>query len=186
VRLFFCVAFCMLAAACASPEPAVVSAPAPGSAGASSSAPASAGNPQSQSYAEDLMAYLGRLRTMNEAALAGEAARMRRDASDLARVKAALALSLSSQADEGDIIELVEPVTRRSAANDVRAMAVLLNTNAQERRRLRQRAANAAGELREERKLAEAQKQRAEQLQQKLDALTDLERSLASREAQTR
>jgi hypothetical protein len=175
--------FCMLAAACASPEPAVVSAPAAGS-GASpgASAPASS----AQSYAEDLLAYLGRLRTMNEAALAGEAARMRRDASDLARVKAALALSLSSQADEGDIIELVEPVTRRSAANDVRAMAVLLNTNAQERRRLRQRAANATGELREERKLAEAHKQRAEQLQQKLDALTDLERSLAAREAQAR
>jgi hypothetical protein len=183
VRLVLSAMFCMLAAACASPEPAVVSAPAAGS-GASSGASAPASS--AQSYAEDLLAYLGRLRTMNEAALAGEAARMRRDASDLARVKAALALSLSSQADEGDIIELVEPVTRRSTANDVRAMAVLLNANAQERRRLRQRAANATGELREERKLAEAHKQRAEQLQQKLDALTDLERSLAAREAQAR
>jgi hypothetical protein len=65
-------------------------------------------------------------------------------------------------------------------------MAALLNANAQERRRLKQRAINTAGELREERKLVEAQKQRAEQLQQKLDALTDLERSLATREAQTR
>ena len=172
-------ALCALAAACASPEPASVSSPAtPGSA----SSPATS----APSYAEDLMAYLARLRTMNEAALAGEAARMRRDASDLARVKAALAMSLSSQADEAEIIELVEPVTRKQGASDVRAMAALLNTNAQERRRLKQRAANAAGELREERKLAEAQKQRAEQLQQKLDALTDLERSLATREAQTR
>ena len=185
MRLVLCLMSCMLAAACASPGPSVVSAPAPGN-GAPASTPASVASAQSQSYAEDLMAYLGRLRTMNESALAGEAARMRRDASDLARVKAALALSLSSQADEGDIIELVEPVTRRTAANDVRAMAVLLNANAQERRRLRQRAANATGELREERKLAEAHKQRAEQLQQKLDALTDLERSLAAREAQTR
>jgi hypothetical protein len=184
VRLFLCAVFCMLAAACAAPEPAAVSAAAPVNSSAPASASASAGS--AQSYAEDLMAYLGRLRTMNEAALAGEAARMRRDASDLARVKAALALSLSSQGDEGDIIELVEPVTRRSTASDVRAMAVLLNANAQERRRLRQRAANATGELREERKLAEAHKQRAEQLQQKLDALTDLERSLAAREAQAR
>ena len=175
-------ALCVLAAACASPEPAVVSTTATTAGGAAPPAT----NAQSQSYAEDLMAYLARLRTMNEAALAGEAARMRRDASDLARVKAALAMSLSSQADDADIIELVEPVARKQGASDVRAMAALLNTNAQERRRLKQRAANAAGELREERKLAEAQKQRAEQLQQKLDALTDLERSLASREAQTR
>jgi hypothetical protein len=176
-------AVCTLAAACATPEPAVVSTtpPAPGAA----AAPAAA-NATSQSHAEDLMAYLARLRTMNEAALAGEAARMRRDASDLARVKAALAMTLSAQADEGDIIELVEPVARKAGASDVRAMAALLNTNAHEKRRLRQRAANAAGELREERRLAEAQKQRAEQLQQKLDALTDLERSLASREAQAR
>ncbi len=174
-------ALCALAAACASPEPAVVSTSAPASA-ASPSAP----NASSPSYAEDLMAYLGRLRTMNEAALAGEAARMRRDASDLARVKAALAMTLSSQADEAEIIELVDPVARKQGAGDVRAMAALLNTNAQERRRLKQRAASAAGELRDERKLAEAQKQRAEQLQQKLDALTELERSLAAREAQTR
>lgn len=181
MRRIACVALCALVAACASPEPAVVTTPAPGIAAA-----VPAANAPSQSYAEDLMAYLGRLRTMNEAALAGEAARMRRDASDLARVKAALALTLSSQADEGDIIELVEPVTRKPGSGDVRAMAVLLNANAQERKRLKQRAASAAGELREERKVAEAQKQRAEQLQQKLDALTDLERSLASREAQPR
>jgi len=60
---------------------------------------------------------------------------MRRDASDLARVKAALAMTLSSQADEAEIIELVDPVARKQGAGDVRAMAALLNTNAQERRR---------------------------------------------------
>jgi len=181
VRRIASLALCALAAACASPGPAVVSTPA--TAGAPGT---SAPNAASPSYAEDLMSYLGRLRTMNEAALAGEAARMRRDASDLARVKAALAMTLSSQADEAEIIELVEPVARKQGAGDVRAMAALLNTNAQERRRLKQRAASTAGELRDERKLAEAQKQRAEQLQQKLDALTELERSLAAREAQTR
>ena len=181
MRRIASLALCALAAACASPGPAVVSTPAPATAGSTSTP-----NAASPSYAEDLMSYLGRLRTMNEAALAGEAARMRRDASDLARVKAALAMTLSSQADEAEIIELVDPVARKQGAGDVRAMAALLNTNAQERRRLKQRAASAAGELRDERKLAEAQKQRAEQLQQKLDALTELERSLAAREAQTR
>jgi hypothetical protein len=182
VRRAAYIALCALAGACASPEPALVSAPSGSPAVNGAAAPAA----PAQSYAEDLMSYLGRLRTMNESALAGEAARMRRDASDLARVKAALAMTLSSQSDEGEIIELVEPVARKPGASDVRAMAALLNANAQERRRLKQRAANTAGELREERKLAEAQKQRAEQLQQKLDALTDLERSLAAREAQTR
>jgi hypothetical protein len=169
----------VLAAACAAPEPAIHggSAPAPA---AASPAPASA------SYAEDLMSYLARLRTMNDAALGAEAARMKRDASDLARVKAALALTLSSQVDDGEILELVEPVTRKQAASDVRAMAALLYTMANERKRLRQRAAATAGELREERKLAETQKQRADQLQQKLDALTDLEKSLATRETQPR
>ena len=172
----------VLAAACAAPEPAPSSASTPPPA----ATPAPASNAASASYAEDLMAYLARLRTMNDAALGAEAARMKRDASDLARVKAALALTLSSQADDADILELVEPVTRKQSASDVRAMATLIYTMANERKRLRQRAAATAGELREERKVAETQKQRADQLQQKLDALTDLEKSLASREAQPR
>jgi hypothetical protein len=139
--------------------------------------------PGSQTYAEDLLAYLGRLRSLNESALGAEAARMKRDASDVARVKAALALTLSSQGDDAEILELVEPVTRRAAADrDVRAMAALLQAMAGERKRLRQRAAAAAGELREERRAMESQKQRAEALQHKLDALTDLEKSLANRD----
>jgi hypothetical protein len=65
-------------------------------------------------------------------------------------------------------------------------MATLLHAMATERKRLRQRAAAAVGELREERRAVESQKQRAEALQQKLDALTDLEKSLANRDPQTR
>jgi hypothetical protein len=99
--------------------------------------------PGSQTYAEDLLAYLGRLRSLNESALGAEAARMKRDASDV---------------------------------------AALLQAMAAERKRLRQRAAAAAGELREERRAMESQKQRAEALQHKLDALTDLEKSLANRD----
>jgi hypothetical protein len=174
---------CGLVAACAAPEPA------PGTAGTASAVGAAAPTTSAaaaQTYADDLMTYLARLRTMNDAALGAEAARMKRDASDVGRVKAALAMTLSSQVDDGDILELLDPVTRKPGASEVRAMAALLHTMANERRRLRQRAAAAAGELREERKVAEAQKQRAEQLQQKLDALTDLERSLAARETQPR
>ena len=179
MRLSSCIAAGALAASCTTTPPASTGAPEAASVAGSSP-------PAGVSYAEDMVAYVGRIRTMNETALGAEAARMKRDASDLARVKAALAMTLSSQADEAEIIELVDPVARKQGAGDVRAMAALLNTNAQERRRLKQRAASAAGELRDERKLAEAQKQRAEQLQQKLDALTELERSLAAREAQTR
>ena len=179
MRLAACIAAGALAASCATPAPVAPNASEPTPVAAS-------GPPAGVSYAEDMVTYLARIRTMNDAALLSEAARMKRDASDLARVKAALAMTLSSQADEAEIIELVEPVSRKPGASDVRAMAALLNANAQERRRLKQRAINTAGELREERKLVEAQKQRAEQLQQKLDALTDLERSLATREAQTR
>ena len=173
---------CVLVAACAAPDPAGNNVPVT-IASPAASAPQGAA---SQTYADDLMSYLARLRTMNEAALAGEAARMKRDTSDVARVKAALALTFSSQPDEGDILELVEPVARKQGATEVRAMAALLQSMANDRKRLKARAAAAAGELREERKVAESQKQRAEQLQQKLDALTDLERSLAAREANPR
>jgi hypothetical protein len=178
VRLAACIAAGALAASCAAPGPLATSAP---------EAAAGPSPPAGVSYAEDIVAYLGRIRTMNEAALGAEAARMKRDASDLARVKAALALSLSSQSDDAEVLDLVEPVTRRTNGDrDVRAMAAFVQAQALERRRLKQRATAAAGELREERKLAESQAQRAEQLQQKLDALTNLEKSLAERETKTR
>jgi len=180
VRLSSCIAAGALAASCATPAPVATNAPEPTNAAASIP-------PAGVSYAEDLVAYLGRIRTMNEVALGAEATRMKRYANDLARVKAALALSLSSQSDEGEVLELVEPVMRRTNTDrDVRAMAAFVQAQAAERRRLKQRATIAAGELREERKLAESQAQRAEQLQQKLDALTNLEKSLAERETKTR
>lgn len=179
MRLAACIAAGALAASCAAPAPLATSAP---EATASGPIP-----PAGVSYAEDIVAYLGRIRTMNEAALGAEAARMKRDASDVARVKAALALSLSSQSDDAEVLDLVEPVTRRTNGDrDVRAMAAFVQAQASERRRLKLRATAAAGELREERKLAESQAQRAEQLQQKLDALTNLEKSLAERETKTR
>lgn len=148
--------------------------------------------------ASELVAYLARLRGLDERALAAEAARQkiaaRSEPSDLAHVKVAIALSLSSQAEESEIISLVEPVAKREAAgDDLRAMASFLHVQAAERRRLKESAAAAGARLRDERRAVEIQKQRADalqeraaQLQQKIDALTELEKSLAERQAQGR
>ena len=87
----------------------------------------------------------------------------------------------------GDIIALVEPTLKRENGDrDVRAMASFLHVLALERRRLKGSAAGAEAKLRDERRAAETQKQRAEALQQKLDALTELEKSLTDRNAQSR
>ncbi len=145
-----------------------------------------------------LGAYLESLRGMSEAKLAAEAARQRalaaHDASDLARVKAALALTLAARADEADILALVDPVVaRRGTAGEVAAMASFLQAMAMERRRLRESAAAAGTRLAAERRAREAEKQRADalqaradELQQKLDALSSLEKSLSDRPTPSR
>ena len=141
----------------------------------------------------ELSGYLASLRGLGESRLASEAARQReaavREPGDVARVKAAIALSLAPHADESEVLALVEPVAARaSAPAEVRGMASFLQAMAQERRRLRESAAAAATHLREERHARDAEKQRADalqeraaQLQQKLDALSDLEKSLSNR-----
>lgn len=171
---------CIFLTACATSAPDTPSSAAslPTSAAGGASAP-------SRSYAEELVSYLGRLRTMSEASLATEASRMKREPGDLARVKAGLALALSQQSDEAEIIELVEPAMRRGD-RDVRAMASFVHSLAMERRRLKREVASANGQLREERRNVESQKQRAEALQQKLEGLTELEKSLAERQATPR
>jgi len=160
----------------------------------------SRGVPSSSAHSagDELMAYLARLRGMTERGLAAETTRQREAArtapSDLAQVKVALALALTPQSDEGEILALVEPVAKREAADDdVRAMASFLHVQASERRRLRESAAAASKGLRDERKAVEVQKQRADalqeraaQLQQKIDALTELEKSLSDRQSQGR
>jgi len=154
--------------------------------------PAARSRPASRADA-NLVAYLSEIRTMGDAALGREIARQRqllaKDGSDLARTRLALALSVSPHGDDAEILGLVEPVARReTAAAEVRAMASFLQAMASERRRLKESAAAANAKLRDERKAAEAQKQRADtmqeraaQLQQKLDALTELEKSLSDR-----
>ncbi len=150
-------------------------------------APASVATATSKSSAEELIAYLARIRGMGEGALAAEAARQKREASDLARVKAALALSLTAQSEEGDILALVEaPARKENIDADVLAVASFVQALATERRRLKESAAATAVRLRDERRAHEAQKQRAETLQQKLDALTELEKSLSDRQVPSR
>ncbi len=149
--------------------------------------PTSARTAESGSRAEELVAYLGHLRGMNESALEAEVARQRRQGTDPARVKAALALCLSAQAEESEILALVDPVVRRGSADPgTQAMAGFLQGLANERRRLKENAVAAGTRLKEERRALEAQKQRAEALQQKLDALTELEKSLSDRPPSSR
>jgi hypothetical protein len=143
---------------------------------------------------DDVVAYLGTLRGMNEAAVNREVARQRQvvahDNSDIARTRLAVALSLSPQGEDQEVLSLVEPVARKDSARpDVRAMASFLQAMVGERRRLRESAAAANAKAREDRRAADAQKQRADglqeraaQLQQKLDALTELEKSLSDRQ----
>jgi hypothetical protein len=147
---------------------------------------------------EDLLAYMATLRGMGEPALNREIARQRqllaREASDMARTRLAIALTLSAPADEAEILGLVDPVARKETAPaDVRAVASFLHSIVSDRRRLRESATAANARLRDERRAVEAQKQRADtlqeraaQLQQKLDGLTELEKSLSDRPSQSR
>lgn len=150
--------------------------------------------PRGPTAADELVAYLARLRTLDEAALAMEASRQRefarQDASDVNRLKVALVLAANPQAEDNDIVGLLEPLLKETPQTDadVRAMASFLHGMVVERRRLKEGAAAAGNRARDERRAFEAQKQRADklqegnaQLQQKLDALTDLEKSLSNR-----
>src|SRR5439155_15234800 len=92
------------------------------------SAPASTASLANISPAEELVGYLARLKSLNESALNAEAARQRqaaqKDSTDVARVKAAMALTISAQSEESDILALVDPLARGSRSDpDLRAMA---------------------------------------------------------------
>jgi hypothetical protein len=180
-------------AGCAELEKLIPASAAP-AAPVASSAPSSVPSIFRRSSADELVNYLARLKAMNENALGAEAARQRqvaqRSPTDVARIKAAMALTVSGAAEEGDILTLVDPLARRETSDpDVRAMASFLQGIAQERRRLKESAAAAGVKLRDAQRARETEKQRAEalqeraaQLQQKLDALTDLEKSLSDRQ----
>ena len=162
-----------------------------------SSTPATArSSPARVTPGGELVAYLARIRGLNEKALAAETLRQREQArtNEVETVKLAIALALVPSGDEAEIVSLMEPLSRKQTADDdVRAMASFLLVQAAERRRLKEGAAAAGGRLRDERRAHEAQKQRADalqeraaQLQQKIEALTELEKSLSDRQVQTR
>ncbi|MDH5264734.1 MAG: hypothetical protein OEX21_08300 [Betaproteobacteria bacterium] len=144
--------------------------------------------------AERLLASLARMTTMDELALAAEAARAReaaeRGSDPFASVEAALALSLAATPDDAQILDLVAPVLAAQPPADpgIRAMAGFLQAIASDRRKLRDSLATAGAKSRHYRQeaqslrlRAEAQQERADRLQLKLEALTNLEKSLANR-----
>jgi hypothetical protein len=144
--------------------------------------------------ADELAAYLAKLRAMSETALATEAARQKKaaaakDANDLQRLRAAIALSVSPQGEDAEVMALAEPIAKREGGDaNARAMASFVLLFSAERRRLREAASAARIAARDEKRATETQKQRADalqeraaQLQQKLDALSELEKSLSDR-----
>ena len=103
-------------------------------------------------------------------------------------VNAAIALLLANHPEDAEILTLMDP--RKESGGDVAAMASFLHVLAADRRRQRE---SAAARVREERRAqdalrtrAEAAQERAAQLQQKLDALTELEKSLTERQPSSR
>ena len=160
--------------------------------------PAERAAPAGRTSADEILAYVGRLTGLRESALPAEAARQRellqREPTDVTRVKAALALSLASPGDDAELHALVDPVVRANGGDaDLRSMASFLQALAAERRRAKESAAAATVRLRDERRASETQKQRADalqeraaQLQQKLDALTEIEKSLSDRQGTPR
>lgn len=117
-----------------------------------------------------VLAYYAKLRQMPAPELAREQEAARRTAvrarTDAARLRSALLLTLPGAAagDDQRALELLEPVTR-SSDSGLRGLALLLTTLLQEQRRLD---ASAHG------------------LQQKLDALMNLERNMTGRDGARR
>src|SRR5688572_11245033 len=101
-------------------------------------APAPAAAAADRSSAQELVAYLARLRTLSEAALVTETTRQRQAASrtpsDLAKAKLALALAMNPQGEDADVLAVVEPLARKDGGDpEVRAMASFLQGIVHER-----------------------------------------------------
>ena len=124
-----------------------------------------AGAPRPASEADSLLAYFEHVRKLQAVELGKEHEAARQAflsaRSDFSRVRLAMLLSLPGTAvsDEPRALELLDPVAR-NPGGQLHRLAILLVANLQERKRLD---ANAQG------------------LQQKLDALRSLERSMIER-----
>jgi hypothetical protein len=171
-----------LLAACAVPEKAPPPPPVP-----------VAIAPPPPSEADELVARLVRLNVAGGAEQQAAVARLResnaRSPTDVGRVELAFALTASG-ADESEILATLEPVTREgtTASVDVKSVAGFLQGVILERRKLKEGLAAANARASADRKSVEAGRQREAQLQEqlsrlqrKLDALTNLEKSLSDR-----
>jgi len=174
--------------------PAIVAALVAGCAMAPPASPPAAPSAEGPRTADRLLASLARLIALDEAALTARIASTRdaaeREASHYARVEAAMAQTMAASPDDGQVIALVGPVLAAwpPAEPELRAMAGFLQGLATDRRKLRDGLATAQAKLREDRREAQAQRlradaqqDRADRLQAKLEALTNLEKALATR-----
>ncbi len=140
----------------------------------------------------ELMAYLLQVRTLSPSALAEEGARTRealaRDHGDAVRIKAAVAAQ--GNGDDADVLSLLEPLVQDSSAAkpELKGVALLLYQGAQERKKARDMASAAAARVRDAQKASETAQAKSEQLrkqveelEQKLNAVKTIEKSLIQR-----
>jgi hypothetical protein len=149
--------------------------------------------PPPPSEADELLARLARFTSAPTARQQAEIARLKevtaRAPSDVDRVELAFALTASG-AEDPEILAALEPVTREggTASVDLKSVAGFLQGVILERRKLKEGLAAASTRASADRKSLEASRQREAQLQEqllrlqkKLDALTNLEKSLSDR-----
>jgi predicted nucleic acid-binding Zn-ribbon protein len=123
-----------------------------------------------------------------------ETSRMReawgQDKSELTRLKLALLLATNANADDGELMALLEPLVQDavSAKPEIRALAALVHGAAYERKHIKDGLATAQARLREAQKSQETslarveqQRRQIEDLEKKLNALMTIEKSLIQR-----
>jgi len=148
--------------------------------------------PPAPNPTESIMAYVLKVRNMGNSVLTDEIQRERdalnRERTDIHRLKLAVLLIQTGNADETEVLTLVDPVTQEQVDPNLRALAVLLHTTLVERRKTRESLAITQGRLREAQKTQETTqtrndqlKKQVEDLERKLTALKSIEQSLIQR-----
>ena len=139
-----------------------------------------------QSDADRVLLFYERLRSMKASELTRELEATREafesDKSDVNRLELAILLSSpgTSFRDDSTAIALLNPVAKEKSAGTatLRSLAILLQTELVELRRAEEAAQGQATKLKDEQRRAEA-------LQQKLDAILDMEMKMIEREQNT-
>lgn len=185
-RLAVALVFPLVYSGCATP-PSGAPLPAPQPAPVSSVAV-----PPQRNSSESIMAYVLKVKDLGHAGIAEEMQRERdavnRERSDLHRLKLAVLLIQAGNADDAELLALVDPATQEQVDPNLRALAVLLHTTLTERRKARDSLQAAQGRLREAQKVQENTqlrndqlKKQLEDLEKKLSALKSIEQSLIQR-----